>query len=665
MYRNNQQAPGYSNYSNSGTNYNAYNSYNSYPRRYNNFNRDNKRPRYQNRNYNSNYRYNNQNAITQYENIQKNVETAQKYTNARPLTEKELEELHKKQQEKAAYSEAAREALKPKNTNQNSQNTSQNTSTNPSTSTENKTTDNLENIFEIQTAKKTDLAAAAPTLYIKGKSHTEKTRFLDQTFGKFPSYTGSASRKLNSVAHYVIYFQNEEDLTQALKIELPFTYYTLENQSPQTNNDTNNTTQTTTNKKQGMFSFTRITELVTPVSEEQRETDRHNTIKVIDIPLNIQTPTIRAIFSNYGTIKYIRMTTKKLYQHAIITFDENDCNIDKFRNNELWSIYVLRHAVRIYPFSLSSEFSELRNKFQLKLTGLPNNTTARDIHDFLNNIKAKTCFIPRNNKTYKPLLHAYISFENEQQLQDALKQQCKLGNYNLRWTQPEQQTCSICGSPEHFQKFCQDPRNNNNKNKNNLNSLYNRYLPANHRKPRFNNNPNFSQNRRQNYNISRNEVDLIMKGMQQLQSSFKLMQYQIATLRQDMNKSLPNNKQQTTSISPSQNTNDKGKRAMEEQFHDTHTTYDIASSSNQQNNNNVNVIQERQSTLESNFSKLSNELSGITSKVSQLLSKISSPPEVTSDDGLIDFTEDDYYNNPHFEQEYSAQDPPSFDRMDI
>ena len=96
--------------------------------------------------------------------------------------------------------------------------------------------------------------------------------------------------------------------------------------------------------------------------------------------------------------------------------------------------------------------------------------------------------------------------------------------------------------------------------------------------------------------------------MQQLQQSFKLMQYQIVTLRQDMNKSLPNNKQQTSSISPSQSTNDKGKRAMEEQFYDTHESFNTASSSNQQDNNNVNVIQERQSALESNFSKLSNEL---------------------------------------------------------
>ena len=48
------------------------------------------------------------------------------------------------------------------------------------------------------------------------------------------------------------------------------------------------------------------------------------------------------------------------------------------------------------------------------------------------------------------------------------------------------------------------------------------------------------------------------------------MQYQIATLKQDMNKSLPNNEQQTTFSSPSQDTNDKGKRAMVEQFYDTY-----------------------------------------------------------------------------------------------
>ena len=249
-------------------------------------------------------------------------------------------------------------------------------------------------------------------------------------------------------------------------------------------------------------------------------------------------------------------------------------------------------------------------------------------------------------------------------MQDALKQQCKLGNYNLRWTQPEQQTCSICGSPEHFQKFCQDPRNNN-KNKGNLNSLYNRYLPANHRKPRFTGTQNFSQNRRQNYNVSKNEVELIMKGMQQLQQSFKLMQYQINTLRQDMNKNNQIKSQQTTIETPSNTLNDKGKRNMDEQFFDAQESYQPDGPSTIQQTNNINIIQQRQTTLESNFSRLSNELSGMTSKVTQLLSKLTSPSDETiTEDGLIDFLDDDLYNNPDYDQQASTSDPRSFDHME-
>src|SRR2546430_5849389 len=97
---------------------------------------------------------------------------------------------------------------------------------------------------------------------------------------------------------------------------------------------------------------------------------------------------------------------------------------------------------------------------------------------------------------------------NEDMLKNAVSQNYAKKNYELFWNLPDAKTCHICGSPGHLVKECpskqqQIERSTRDKQ---LEKLYNRYRPAQHRKPRSyaaaaaNNNDNNSRTQNANNN---------------------------------------------------------------------------------------------------------------------------------------------------------------------
>ncbi|CAI2184072.1 4292_t:CDS:2, partial [Funneliformis geosporum] len=65
-------------------------------------------------------------------------------------------------------------------------------------------------------------------------------------------------------------------------------------------------------------------------------------------------------------------------------------------NDNTWSILLMEFSVRIEPTNINEIQTALRQQFELKLTGFSFNITQLDLFDFLIQIKAKSCFIPRD-----------------------------------------------------------------------------------------------------------------------------------------------------------------------------------------------------------------------------------------------------------------------------
>ncbi|CAI2197184.1 11521_t:CDS:1, partial [Funneliformis geosporum] len=103
---------------------------------------------------------------------------------------------------------------------------------------------------------------------------------------------------------------------------------------------------------------------------------------------------VRNVFEKYGRICRFSMITRGPWQITFIVYESSD-SIQQFYDNT-WSILLIEFSVRIEPTDINELQTALRQQFELKLTELPFNTTQLDLSDFLTQIKAKSCFIPRD-----------------------------------------------------------------------------------------------------------------------------------------------------------------------------------------------------------------------------------------------------------------------------
>jgi hypothetical protein len=288
------------------------------------------------------------------------------------------------------------------------------------------------------------------------------------------------------------------------------------------------------------------------------------TIQVIDIPLGVKTPVIRSTFERYGNITRLTTQTRGMYQHAFITY-ETQKDVQPFFDS-IWSVFILKDCVRVLPKTLSQQARDLRREHCVKISGLPNGTTAHDLQHILRETKAKSCFIPRKRNNYNYCNYAFLTFTDDNMLQNALTHIYAIKTYELFWTLPDAKTCHVCGSPDHLVKDCprkqqQTERSSRDKQ---LEKLYNRYRPAQHRKLRsyaaaaasnYNNNNNTKTNSLID-DLTENEVETMCAALTTIQDSIIKLAEQVAKLTTRID-ALENNKKD----SPVKSTNDQSSKS--------------------------------------------------------------------------------------------------------
>jgi len=137
-------------------------------------------------------------------------------------------------------------------------------------------------------------------------------------FAHFTSYTGAAiSRDINNnnTQTVTIYFNKQEDRDEALKLPIPTKESNQDNQKFFTTSDAPTT----------LFV-------------------KDKSIKVSEIPLNVDRKLLISVFKRFGTITRLTMQTYGLWQIAIITFD--DITANQFYVDQ-WYEYILKDAVNV------------------------------------------------------------------------------------------------------------------------------------------------------------------------------------------------------------------------------------------------------------------------------------------------------------------------------
>ena len=314
-------------------------------------------------------------------------------------------------------------------------------------------------VYETVT-KRTSFVAVTPVTNVKGNSPAVKKQFIAKHFAQFPGFTGKDVRKIKQVTYMLVYFASLDHMTAAIKDPLP-------------NSDKD--------KPDEPYFFIPLDQVKPVPNEDDIKNKNNRTIQVIDIPLDIKSPLIRATFSQYGKITDLSTQTRGLYQHAFITF-EDASSLDAFKST--WSVFIERHSVRVLPLILTPDEREQRKLHCLKLSGFRPGTTAYDLFDVIAAVKGLSCFIPRNLKTYRSLNYAFVCFADEQVQSEAAMKNFDFQGCKLAWCLPETRTCHSCGSPDHIVKNCPN-RHKTSPRDSQLNRLYSRFRPANHRQKKF------------------------------------------------------------------------------------------------------------------------------------------------------------------------------------
>src|SRR5215216_4640655 len=280
---------------------------------------------------------------------------------------------------------------------------------------------------------------------IKGKSIAEKRTFVNSLFVRFDGYQGSTY--VSKFRKFSVYFRSMEELTHAV---------------------------TKVQETQHNPIFT----IIDPAEKKiKQDAEKGRTLKVADIPLFVKSDVLRNFFSKYGTITRFSMIIRGPWQIAFVVFENADV-IKPFYNDH-WSIQFLDTALRVEPTDLNPLQTALRQQFELKLTGLPLNTDQLQLSDFLAHIKARSCFIPRDQQ-YRLRPYVFINFASLDDLDAAAAQSQKFKGKPLFWMEPATKHCRSCGAPGHEFKDC-----SNRKSANPYKPLYDRFKPEQYRPPRI------------------------------------------------------------------------------------------------------------------------------------------------------------------------------------
>ncbi|GET57407.1 hypothetical protein GLOIN_2v1493636 [Rhizophagus irregularis DAOM 181602=DAOM 197198] len=407
----------------------------------------------------------------------------------------------------------------------------------------------------------------------------------------------------------------------------------------------------TNSKVKEIIKFTPYQKTKKVFTEEEIKDRNCRTIKVINIPIEIPNYQIRAVFNKYGEIEengfYTRI--RNLYIQAFITYKKEE-SLQKFYKG-IWSEWIGKHQVLIVPKILSEDEIEKRSMYTVKLTGLPWNSTAYDIHEALEVNNPKYIFIPRNPNNNKPLNYAIVYYENDEDIGIAAERNIIFCNRTLHWGTPGEKSCHRCGSFDHLISKCDiepsaKPRVMNRKQKlkefrQENNKKFKKGSYANvtkqnsfEKRQQSNNSNNYSKynngniNRYWNKNISRDrnnnvneksldqgiftQIKQLNENLNKLANDFKKIQQENYRIKSEFYKYKENKSttssgknikvNQDRSTIALQNENNKRSRVDNEQLEASGSS-DIENSLNKQNNE-INRFGDALSTMSKNISKI-------------------------------------------------------------
>ncbi|CAG8756250.1 18860_t:CDS:2, partial [Rhizophagus irregularis] len=216
--------------------------------------------------------------------------------------------------------------------------------------------------------------------------------------------------------------------------------------------------------------------------KQTNEGTRGRTVQIYNASLEITTATLKPFLRRYGELEEngVYATRRNPYQPNkqifYATYKES-ASADTFYGKPI--LWVYNEMLYITPMELSLDKREERRAFCAKLNGLPPNANAREYQDFIEEFNVLEFRIPRNTRTNRTQLYAYVYFKDEESMQRGTDRVIMRRNKQHEWSIPDMKSCFNCGYTSHLISDCdyRPPRNRPMNKKDYLNSVR-RYQPG-------------------------------------------------------------------------------------------------------------------------------------------------------------------------------------------
>ena len=109
----------------------------------------------------------------------------------------------------------------------------------------------------------------------------------------------------------------------------------------------------------------------------------------------------------------------------------------------------------VTPMELSIDMREERRQYCAKLNGLPPNANAREYQTFIEEYNVLEFRIPRNTRTNRTQLYAYVYFKDHDSLTYGIQRTISNRNKKHEWSHPDEKSYFNCGYVGHLISECE------------------------------------------------------------------------------------------------------------------------------------------------------------------------------------------------------------------
>ncbi|GBC32833.1 uncharacterized protein OCT59_007153 [Rhizophagus irregularis] len=143
------------------------------------------------------------------------------------------------------------------------------------------------------------------------------------------------------------------------------------------------------------------------------------------------------------------------YKQLIVRFQKESA-YNYFMQEEYWSLEIENFSVRILPGNKNTPIYKQRTSYYHKVTGLPLNTTYKDIEPIIKYLHGRTCTFTQTSK-YSIMKNAYIYIDEKNFPENAKSAISTTFNGSPIYIYPStiiSKTCNVCGTCTHTTNNC-------------------------------------------------------------------------------------------------------------------------------------------------------------------------------------------------------------------